>query len=80
MIQSLLTDPGLDPAAYTQRFGGDCIRDLPQLQELGELGLLEEGSATLRLNERGYGYADTIGPWLASEDVRLLMADGGTTC
>lgn len=80
VIQSLLTDPGLDPAAYRQRFGGDCMQDLPQLHELGELGLLEEGSALMRLNDRGYEYADTIGPWLASENVRLLMADGGTTC
>ncbi|NHZ97030.1 STM4012 family radical SAM protein [Massilia sp. CCM 8734] len=80
VIQSLLTDPGLDPAAYTQRFGGDCMQDLPQLHELGALGLLEEGATILRLNDRGYGYADTIGPWLASDQVRHLMADGGTTC
>lgn len=76
-IQSLLTDPGLDRAAYAERFGSDCMRDLPQLHELGELGLLEEGDSVLRLNERGYAYADTIGPWLVSDAVSALMAHGG---
>lgn len=80
VIQSLLTDPGLDTLAYTARFGSDCLQDLPQLRELGQLDLLEAQAGSLRLNERGYAYADTIGPWLASDDVRALMSDGGPAC
>lgn len=79
-IQSLLTDPGLDRAAFAQRFGSDCMQDLPQLYELGELELLEECGSVLRLNDLGYAYADTIGPWLASDRVRALMAEGGVAC
>ncbi len=80
VIQSLLTDPGLDLAAYAARFGTDCMQDLPQLLELDQLDLLEPGAGVLRLNQRGYAYADTIGPWLASDEVRALMADGGPAC
>lgn len=82
VIQSLLTDPGLDLAAYRARFGSDCLDDLPQLRELGELGLLAEGQGAgmLCLNDAGYSYADTIGPWLVSEQVRGLMQEGGPAC
>ena len=79
-IQSLLTEPGLDLAAYRQRFGNDCLDDLPQLLELDQLGLLEPAAGMLRLNARGYAYADTIGPWLASDAVRALMAAGAPAC
>lgn len=80
VIQSLLTEPGLDRAAYTVRFGTRCEQDLPQLAELHALDLVQEDGALLRLNQRGYAYADTIGPWLASETVRALMAEGGQAC
>jgi oxygen-independent coproporphyrinogen-3 oxidase len=80
VIQSLLTDPGLDLAAYRQRFGSDCLHDLPQLLELDQLGLLEDRPGMLCLNQRGYAYADTIGPWLASDAVRTLMAAGAPAC
>jgi oxygen-independent coproporphyrinogen-3 oxidase len=80
VIQSLLTDPGLELAAYGQRFGSDCLHDLPQLLELDQLGLLEARPGMLRLNQRGYAYADTIGPWLASDAVRALMAAGAPGC
>ena len=80
VIQSLLTDPGLDLAAYGRRFGSDCLRDLPQLLELDQLGLLEDRPGMLCLNQRGYAYADTIGPWLASDEVRALMAAGAPAC
>ena len=80
VIQSLLTDPGLDCAEYSLRFGGDCLQDLPQLAELGELDLLHVEDKVLRLNDRGYAYADTIGPWLASDPVRTLMAQMGQAC
>ncbi len=79
-IQSLLTDPGLDLAAWRQRFGSDCLQDLPQLQELGALDLLEAREGVLQLNERGYAYADTIGPWLISDPVRALMDSDSAPC
>jgi len=80
VIQSLLTQPGLDRDAYAARFGSRCELDLPQLAELHALELVEENGPLLRLNERGYSYADTIGPWLASDTVRALMAEGGQAC
>lgn len=80
VIQSLLTDPGLDLQAYDQRFGSACLDDLPDLRELAALGLAEQTGTMLRLNDRGYAYADTIGPWLASGHVQELMASGGASC
>jgi len=80
VIQSLLTDPGRNLAAYGQRFGSDCLQDLPQMLELDQLGLLEALPGMLCLNRRGYAYADTIGPWLASDAMRGLMAAGAPAC
>lgn len=80
VIQSLLTEPGLDRDAYTARFGSDCLADLPQLAELFALELVTQDGPLLRLNDSGYAYADTIGPWLASSTVRALMAESGQAC
>ena len=76
VIQSLLTAPGLSHAAYTRRFGHAAMDDLPQLRELVALELAQDDGALLALNDRGFAYADTIGPWLASAQVRDLMAGG----
>lgn len=75
VIQSLLTEPGLELAAYRQRFGSDCLLDLPQLHELEALGLCLPQPGWLHLNQRGYAFADTIGPWLASNRVQALVAE-----
>jgi len=80
VIQSLLTEPGLDTNAYMARFGSACLDDLPQLAELFALELATQDGPLLHLNERGYAYADTIGPWLASDTVRTLMAQTGHPC
>ncbi len=80
VIQSLLTEPGLDLAAYQARFDSDCLGDLPQLRELAALDLLQPHADRLQLNDRGYAYADTIGPWLASPHVRSLMQAASSTC
>ncbi|NVE01778.1 STM4012 family radical SAM protein [Massilia sp. BJB1822] len=80
VIQSLLTEPGLDRDAYSARFGTACEDDLPQLAELRALELVTQQGALMRLNEHGYAYADTIGPWLASNTVRALMAESGQAC
>lgn len=74
VIQSLLTEPGLSYEAYAQRFGSAALDDLPQLQELTALELADDDGRMLALNDRGVAYADTIGPWLASAQVRALMA------
>lgn len=74
VIQSLLTEPGLSYEAYAQRFGSAALDDLPQLQELTALELANDDGRMLALNDRGVAYADTIGPWLASAQVRTLMA------
>jgi oxygen-independent coproporphyrinogen-3 oxidase len=75
VVQSLLTEPGLEHAAYCRRFGGDCRGDLPQLVELGALGLAQDDGEWLRLNARGVALSDTIGPWLQSARVRRLMEE-----
>lgn len=75
VIQSLLTEPGLSHAAYTQRFGSRCGDDLPQLAELSALELADDDGQLLRLNARGVARSDTIGPWLASPHVRQLMEE-----
>jgi len=80
VIQSLLTEPGLDRNAYTARFGTACETDLPQLAELHALELVTQDGPLLRLNQRGYAYADTIGPWLISPTVRRLMEESGQAC
>ncbi|WKB51842.1 STM4012 family radical SAM protein [Eleftheria terrae] len=79
-IQSLLTRPGLSHAAWRQRFGSDCLDDLPQLRELQPLGLAQDANGLLALTDRGLAYADTIGPWLVSARVRALMAEHGPAC
>lgn len=73
VIQSLLTEPGLSHAAYTQRFGSRSLDDLPQLAELSALELADDDGQLLRLNARGVARSDTIGPWLVSPRVHQLM-------
>lgn len=80
VMQSLLTEPGLDLAAYQNRFNSQAGDDLPQLQELFSLDLVQQSGGILHLNQRGYAYADSIGPWLASAEVRALMAARDVAC
>ena len=74
-IQSLLIQPGLDRADYRQRFGADCLDDLPQLRELFELELAVADNDLLALTEAGIARADTIGPWLTSARIAERMHD-----
>ncbi|KAB8198501.1 coproporphyrinogen III oxidase family protein [Lysobacter maris] len=75
VIQSLLIQPGLDREDYRQRFGSDCLDDLPQLRDLLELGLARFDASRLALNDAGMARSDTIGPWLVSDPVATLMRD-----
>ncbi|WP_363796908.1 STM4012 family radical SAM protein [Lysobacter firmicutimachus] len=74
-IQSLLVRPGLDRADYRDRFGADCLQQLPQLAELFELGLAEQHGELIALTDTGMARADTIGPWLVSAAVAERMRD-----
>ena len=64
---------GVSFAKYQRRFGSSLGIDLPQLNEMSELGLLAEDTNFLRLNEAGLAYSDTIGPWLYSDLVTSTM-------
>ena len=72
-IQSLLLCTGLSLADYTKRFGSNPMTDLPQLQALLDLNLATLDSEKLVLNACGISYADAIGPWLISPEVRERM-------
>ncbi|MGO1072728.1 STM4012 family radical SAM protein [Lysobacter sp. CA199] len=74
-IQSLLIRPGLDRASYRDRFGADCLDDLPQLRELFELGLAVADDDLIELTDAGLARADTIGPWLTSAQIAERMHD-----
>ncbi|HTB83799.1 MAG TPA: STM4012 family radical SAM protein [Candidatus Sulfotelmatobacter sp.] len=73
VIKSLLRMEGVSFAKYQERFGSSPLDDLPQLNELSDLGLLAEGTNSLRLNAEGLAYSDTIGPWLYSDPVTATM-------
>ena len=75
VIQSLLQREGLDLAQYRERFGSDCLDDLPQLDELLLNALAERKGPALTLTQAGMARADTIGPWLVSDGVAERMRE-----
>lgn len=75
VIQSLLVRPGLNVDAYRLRFGGDCFEHLPQLHALEAMALMRREGMLLVLTDDGMTRADTIGPWLISNDVAARMAE-----
>ncbi len=72
LILSLLSDDGLDLAAYRERFASTPHDDFPQLGGLDGYTVTE--GSTLRLTGEGLARADAIGPWLFSDEVRRRMA------
>jgi oxygen-independent coproporphyrinogen III oxidase len=75
LIQSLLTWPGLDTAAFARRFGlaaQDCFSELAELQQAG---LAEQRGAHFALTALGMAHADAIGPWLNSAAVQARVHD-----
>ena len=48
--------------------------DFPQLKELTELDLTVESNDSLRLNDEGLAWSDTIGPWLYSDAMTARMS------
>jgi len=77
LILSLLSEAGLDLAAYRRRFGRDAAADFPELAELRARSLVEPAAdaAALQLTDAGFARADAIGPWLSSPAVRRLMSE-----
>ncbi len=75
LILSLLSDAGLDLAAYRARFGGDALADFAELADLAPRGLAVHAGDSLALTSDGHARADALGPWLYSEAVRARMAE-----
>ena len=74
VILSLLSEHGVDRAAFHARFCADPLAALPELAELAPRGLADETAARLRLTAAGLARADALGPWLYSSDVQRRMA------
>ncbi len=70
-ILSLLSEDGLDHAAFLARFGVSSAV-LP-LKELVEHGLAREAGGALQLTDAGLERSDVIGPWLHSQAVDAAM-------
>jgi oxygen-independent coproporphyrinogen-3 oxidase len=75
LILSLLSEHGVDRAAYRARFGGDPLDDVPALTELAPRGLARETAGTRQMTADGLGRADALGPWLYSAAVQRRMTD-----
>jgi coproporphyrinogen III oxidase-like Fe-S oxidoreductase len=75
LILSLLSDDGLDVAAYRKRFASAPATDFPVLGELESHGFATITGDVLRLTGEGLARADAIGPWLFSDDVRRKMTE-----
>lgn len=75
LILSLLSDAGVDRAAFRARFGDDVLAVFPELAELPARGLATAGAASVVLTELGHASADAIGPWLYSSAVRTRIAE-----
>ncbi len=73
ILLSLLSDEGLDLAAYQQAFESAAIADFQSLQEFQALGLIRQQQQRLYLTEAGLERSDAIGPSLFSPQVRKLM-------
>ena len=70
LILSLLSDEGLDLAAYRARFAGEP----DALDELAARGWVEQDAQTLRLTAEGLARADMIGPYLYTDEVNQRMS------
>lgn len=75
VLQSILNVEGLDERPYEARFGSEPFADLPELEVLLDLGLLDIDLHVLRPTPLGLEWSDAIGPWLFSSGVRRLMAE-----
>jgi oxygen-independent coproporphyrinogen-3 oxidase len=67
ILISVLSEEGLNLAAYRDRFHSEPLKDFPELQQLIELNLVNQN---WKLTELGFERSDTFGSWLFSETVR----------
>jgi oxygen-independent coproporphyrinogen-3 oxidase len=75
VIQSLLQADGISRTAYRERFATDVLTHLPQLSELGKLGMATVAPDRICLTTMGLERSDAIGPWLYSPQVRQRMEE-----
>lgn len=75
ILLSLLSDEGLNFVSYRQRFASEVDADFPELAELLSLNLAIKDGDSLQLTELGIERSDTIGAWLFSGKVQVLMHD-----
>lgn len=73
VIKSLLEGGALNLVAYQQYFGSNALEDLPQLEELYSLSLVEDKPNYIQLNTQGLALSDVIGPWLYSDNIQEMM-------
>lgn len=74
LIQSLLTQPGLDAAEFHDQFGPD----LSELTHLLDAGFVESVQGFYRLTALGMEFSDAIGPSLYSAEHRASLAEFAT--
>jgi oxygen-independent coproporphyrinogen-3 oxidase len=74
LIYSLLQQAeGISFSAYQARFGTPLLTDFPPLVELQERGLAVNAPSGFHLTERGWEFADVLGPWLTSAKMQAQM-------
>ncbi len=73
LLKSLLLCSGLDKDHYRREFGTEPETDFPQIRRLAQEGLARISPQRICLTGDGIELSDSIGPWLYSEKVRLLM-------
>jgi oxygen-independent coproporphyrinogen-3 oxidase len=76
LIYSLLQQAeGVLLVPYQSRFGSELMEDFPHLEDLEEHGLAALDADSLHLTERGWEFADVLGPWLTSAAMKAQMKD-----
>lgn len=73
VLKSILRRDGLDAARFQARFGVAPRIALPQLDRLGDMGLIVTEGSWLRPTAAGLEHSDAIPPLFYSDAVRALM-------
>ncbi len=75
VIKGILRRPGLDLAAYCERFGSSAVADFPELALWEREGVLKIGDGFLCPTDEGLAWSDAMGSALVSQPIRDLMRD-----
>ncbi len=73
VMLTLLTESGVDRAAFSARFGVEVLTALPMLHELSARDLMRVDPARLWLSDAGMERSDALGPWLRSAEMQARM-------